>query len=111
MADVPPLGEQEAEGLFHEEIQKLVDGVVEDIRNGHVPTQDAAVTQLHAAIPHSRYATDEVHMLEVIKYRGRSYESIEAYLSANLRLISLVLLRKMARTELLKRTECEGLPP
>ena len=49
MPDVPSLYEQEREGLYVEEIQKLADGVECDIISGHLKTQEEAKRQLDAA--------------------------------------------------------------
>jgi len=47
---VSDLKEQEEQGLYQEEVQKLVDGVVEDIRNGHVRSHLKALSHLHACV-------------------------------------------------------------
>lgn len=54
----PALEDQHRAGGVHEEIGKLVDGVVEDIRNGHIPYRRIADSSLWIAAGQSRYAVD-----------------------------------------------------
>lgn len=69
MADgIPPLAAQEEEGQFHEEIDKIVDGVVEDILAGHVRYKSQAKEQAAAAARQSAYAVDQDLALAVLKY-------------------------------------------
>ncbi len=54
----PDLATQEDEGQFLEEIQKIVDGVIEDVRGGHVRSRSAARVNAAHAANHSAYAVD-----------------------------------------------------
>lgn len=67
MPDVPPLHEQEAQGQFLEAVEKLVDGVVEDVRGGHLTR---ANVQSHAieAIRLAQYRNDATLAPDVLKY-------------------------------------------
>lgn len=56
--EVPSLEKQEMFGGYHEEIEKLVDGVLEDIKGGHVTTRAVARKNVLAATALSRYSTD-----------------------------------------------------
>lgn len=47
---VPSLSEQEDAGLFNEEMQKFVDGVIEDVRSGHIDSQYRARKSLIGGI-------------------------------------------------------------
>jgi hypothetical protein len=66
--DVPPLADQEAEGQFREEIGRIVDGVVEDIRSGHVGDRNTARSQSEAVAYQSRYAKEFASAVEAIRY-------------------------------------------
>lgn len=56
--DVPSLETQEHFGGFHEEIEKIVDGVLEDIKGGHIPSRTTARCNARDAASESIYATD-----------------------------------------------------
>lgn len=60
------LKEQEEQGLYQEEVQKLVDGVVEDIRNGHLKSRRVAMEQLMECCGHSRYLKDMASVITVL---------------------------------------------
>jgi len=68
MSDVPSLYEQEREGLFREEVQKLADGVEADIISGHLKTQEDAKKQLDAAVEQSSYVRDFDLQSVVLQY-------------------------------------------
>lgn len=68
MSEIPTLAEQEEQGLYEEELQKLVGGVEMDIINGRLQSQDEAREQLSAAALQSVYVRDETKREVVRKY-------------------------------------------
>jgi hypothetical protein len=107
-----------SQGQYREEVQKLVDGVVEDVNGCKVPTQAIALTQLYAACYRSPYANDPAFFPAVLEYGGHP----SAYLtSAGERetdprspvpwqQMAFVCLWFDARQELLRRPEYLALP-
>ena len=55
---VPPLDEQEAQGLYDEEVQKMRDGLLEDIKAGGIKSRAIARERLTKACALSSYGTD-----------------------------------------------------
>jgi hypothetical protein len=78
--DVPSLSEQEESGLYEEELNKLVDGVVEDVRSRPAYTKDDAASQLRAAVQRSNYVLDETLALHVLKHSGKPWHLLDAAL-------------------------------
>lgn len=66
--EVSDLKEQEEQGLYQEEVQKLVDGVVEDIRNGHLKARKDAMRQLFECCNASWCLGHVDHMIAVLRY-------------------------------------------
>jgi hypothetical protein len=66
--DVPTLQDQEAEGQFWEEVEKIVDGVISDVSSGHTVGKVAACEQGDAAAVLSAHATDFDLAINAIKY-------------------------------------------
>jgi hypothetical protein len=66
--DVPSLAEQEAEGQFREEVQKIVDGVVCDITAGHLVDKVSAFRRGDATVRLCAHATEFDLALNVLKY-------------------------------------------
>lgn len=64
--DVPTLETQETFGGYHEEIEKIVDGVLEDIRGGHVVSRLTARHNAVAAADVSQYGTELNHAVIAI---------------------------------------------
>lgn len=60
--------EDSPQEMYREEVGKLVDGLVEDIRNGHLTTPMDSLTQLAAACKESKYLADRAHCVEVVSY-------------------------------------------
>jgi len=54
--------------LYVEEVQKIVDGVVEDVKAGKVASPNAFVDQLSAAVRASAYTNDADLIVECVKY-------------------------------------------
>ena len=69
MTEKSDLSEEERRGLYDEEIEKLVDGLLCDVSSGDVKTRQHGVTQLARAISHSRYTADCDEMKEVLKLK------------------------------------------
>lgn len=62
------LGQQEAAGCLDEEIKKIVDGVVEDIRNGHVTYRLQATRHTDTAAQNSIYTRDVGLVRDTVKF-------------------------------------------
>lgn len=64
----PERQEQEEHGRVHECIQKLVDGLIEDVKGGHLPTRTAACDQLVEAAKRTGYCRDYQDAVLLLRY-------------------------------------------
>ena len=111
MPDVPPLHEQEASGQLFEMIQKLVDGVLEDIRGGHLKTQAEARDQLREAIRLNKYVASSDLAADVLKYGVEELRKDERTIfKIQIQELARSVLVCLVETELGKRSEIRKLP-
>ncbi len=113
MADVPPLHEQEAQGQFLEEMEKLVDGVIEDVRAGHLKTWVEVRAAMREAAEASAYAVDAELAADAVKYGVPVVKhklEREAF-ESQVRLLARNVLTTLVSVALGKRPEIKKMPP
>ena len=107
MADpVPSLPEQEARGQLEEEVQKLVDGVMEDVRQGKLKTRPHVRTHAQEATDESKYTRDYDLALEALGFVRRDHD----YIRSRVRVLAFRMLHEMVVNELAGRPEYRELP-
>ncbi len=65
-----PEWHEHRKGLYQEEVQKIVDGVVEDVQAGMILLPNHLVDQLIATVRSSIYVNDNDMAAEVLRYAG-----------------------------------------
>lgn len=97
--DVPSLAEQEAEGQFREEVEKIVDGVVCDIKAGHLVDKVSAFRRGDATVRLCAHATEFDLALNVLKYGCPTHLKLKVLELARLTVQGHVRLEMRTRDE------------
>jgi hypothetical protein len=97
--------QQEEHGRVHEWVQKMVDGLIEDVTAGRLPTQAAACDQLVGAAEQTAYCRDYQDAVLLLRYA--LVDSLDRF-----KVLSVVRLAaaKILLKELDRRPEYRALP-
>lgn len=71
-----PEWHEERKGLYGEEVHKLVDGIVEDVKAGHITTPGGLRDRVDAAVRLTAHVNDDLLCAEVLRYSRRACEGI-----------------------------------
>lgn len=103
------LDSAEISGQFYEEIEKLVDGLVEDIIGGHVCRRDEAVQQLQACVQESAYLHDD-DLIDITLSHAADTEQLTRNITASgFLLIAYAIIMAHALKDLHTRPEFRAL--
>lgn len=83
----------ERKGLYFETVQKLVDGIVEDVKAGKIGDRGKLQNQVEANVRQDAYVNDDILAAEVLRYSNRACEGL-AKVAQHPTLLRLAMIEK-----------------